>query len=103
MPVPPLSLQQYYYIGDYMVNGKAKGIEAGLRDAADVTFASGAYVFPMDQVAGNVIAMLCEPDVTDSNGYDGTLYQYKQIDYDKSTARTSPCTATPATTRAPRS
>ena len=37
----------------------------------------------MDQVAGNVIAMLCEPDVTASNGYDGTLYQYKQIDYDK--------------------
>ena len=56
-----------------MVNGKAKGIEAGLRDTADVTFASGAYVFPMDQVASNVIAMLCEPDVTDSNGYDGTL------------------------------
>ena len=79
------SLQQYYYVGDYMVNGKAKGIEAGLRDAADVTFASGAYVFPMDQVASNVIAMLCEPDVTDSNGYDGSLYQYKQIDYDKST------------------
>ena len=77
------SLQQYYYIGEYMENDKAKGIEAGLRDAADVTFASGAYVFPMDQVAGNVIAMLCEPDVTDSNGYDGTLYQYKQIDYDK--------------------
>ena len=79
------SLQQYYYVGDYMVNGKTKGIEAGLRDTADVTFASGAYVFPMDQVASNVIAMLCEPDVTDSNGYDGTLYQYKQIDYDKST------------------
>lgn len=77
------SLQQYYYIGEYMENDKAKGIEAGLRDAADVTFASGAYVFPMDQVAGNVIAMLCEPDVTDSNGYDGSLYQYKQIDYDK--------------------
>ena len=72
-------------LGDYMVNGKAKGIEAGLRDTADVTFTSGAYVFPMDQVASNVIAMLCEPDVTDSNGYDGTLYQYKQIDYDKST------------------
>ncbi len=79
------SLQQYYYVGDYMVDGKAKGIEADLRDAADVTFANGAYVFPMDQVAGNVIAMLCEPDVTDSNGYDGTLYQYKQIDYDKTT------------------
>ena len=79
------SLQQYYYIGEYMENGKAKGIEAGLRDTSDVTFASGAYVIPMDQVASNVIAMLCEPDVTDSNGYDGSLYQYKQIDYDKST------------------
>ena len=77
------SLQQYYYVGDYTVNARTRGIEAGLRDTADVTFTNGAYVFPMDQVAGNVIAMLCEPDVTDSNGYDGTLYQYKQIDYDK--------------------
>lgn len=77
------TLQQYYYVGEYTDNGRARGIEAGLRDAADVTFASGAYVFPMDQVAGNIIALLCEPDVTDSNGYDGSLYQYKQIDYDK--------------------
>ena len=79
------SLQQYYYEGEYTYDGSAKGITAGLRDTADVTFAKGAYVVPMDQVAGNVIAMLCEPDVNDSNGYDGTLYQYKQIDYDKTT------------------
>lgn len=79
------SLQQYYYIGAYEEKGRTKGIEAGLRDEAAVTFENGAYVFPMDQVAGNVIALLCEPDVTDSNGYDGSLYQYGQIDYDTET------------------
>ena len=42
-------------------------------------------MIPMDQVAGNVIAMLMEPDVTDSNGYDGSLYQYGVIDYDEET------------------
>ena len=40
---------------------------------------------PMDQVAADVIAMLVEPDVTDSKGYDGTLYQYGVVDYDKET------------------
>mgnify|MGYP000169929950 FL=1 len=39
----------------------------------------------MDQVAADVIAMLVEPDVTDSKGYDGTLYQYGVVDYDKET------------------
>lgn len=74
------TLEQYYYDGPY-----ERGIEAGLRDAERVRFSNGAYVIPMDQVAGNVIAMLMEPDVTDSNGYDGSLYQYGVIDYDEET------------------
>lgn len=75
------TLEQYYYVGPY----EERGIEAGLRDAERVRFSNGAYVIPMDQVAGNVIAMLMEPDVTDSNGYDGSLYQYGVIDYDEET------------------
>ena len=75
------TLEQYYYVGPY----EKRGIEAGLRDAERVRFSNGAYVIPMDQVAGNVIAMLMEPDVTDSNGYDGSLYQYGVIDYDEET------------------
>lgn len=53
--------------------------------AANVTFEKGAYVIPMDQVSGNVIAMIMEPDVNDSNGYDGTLVQYGVVSYDETT------------------
>ena len=82
-----IELQQYYYVGAYTdPNGRARGIEAGLRDAAAVTFENGAYVFPMDQAAADVIAMTMEPDVTDSNGYDGTLYQYGVVSYDETTS-----------------
>lgn len=78
-------LKQYYYEGEYRYNGKSAGFTAGLRDAAQITFDSGAYVIPMDQVAGNVIAMTMEPDVNDSNGYDGTLVQYGLVAYDQGT------------------
>lgn len=80
-----VNLEQYYYVGQRQGGRDTKDIEAGLRDAAEVTFENGAYVFPMDQVAGNVIAMLMEPDVTDSVGYDGSLFQYGVLDYDKTT------------------
>ena len=79
-------LEQYYYVGNYIdPNGRARGIEAGLREETTVRFKNGAYVFPMDQVAADVIAMTIEPDVTDSNGYDGTLYQYGIVSYDAET------------------
>ena len=77
------TLEQYYYVGQRGSN--AKDIEADLRPATKVTFENGAYVFPMDQVAANVIAMLVEPDVTDSVGYDGTLFQYGVVTYDETT------------------
>ena len=79
----PVTAQQYYYIGEYTNKaGNKVGFEAGLRDAAEVTFENGAIVVPMDQVAGNVIAMTFEPDVNDSNGYDGTLVQYGVVSSD---------------------
>lgn len=78
-------LKQYYYVGEYTYNDRAAGFTADLRDAATVSFPNGAVVIPMDQVAGNVIAMLMEPDVNDSNGYDGTLVQYGVISYDETT------------------
>lgn len=76
---------QYYYIGKYIIDsekGTTKGFEAGLRGEKSVTFDKGAVVIPMDQVAGNVIGMLMEPDVNDSDGYDGTLVQYGLVTSD---------------------
>ena len=72
-------LQQYYYVGPFRYNNRSVGFEAGLRDETTVTFENGAYVFPMDQLAANVIAAICEPDVNDSNGYDGSLVQYGKV------------------------
>ena len=69
-----VDLQQY---------GKVSNTEAYLLDAADVTFEGGAYVFPMDQVQGNVLAMTMEPDVNDSNNYNGTLVQSGVIKADE--------------------
>lgn len=75
-------LQQYYNGGEYIYKESPKGDFAELRPIAPVTFPSGAYVIPMDQVEGNIIAMTMEPDVTDSLGYDGTLVQSELVTYD---------------------
>lgn len=84
-PGSTASLKQYYYVGEYTYEGSDKGFTADLRDETTVTFPQGAYVIPMDQVSGNVIAMTMEPDVNDSNGYDGTLVQYGLVTYDPTT------------------
>lgn len=41
--------------------------EATLSDEKTVTFATGAYVFTMDQKNAVILALLMEPDVTDAN------------------------------------
>ena len=84
-PGSAAKLEQYYCIGKRAGARYDVDIEAGLRSAQYVTFENGAYVFPMDQVAADVIAMLVEPDVTDSVGYDGTLFQYGVVGYDEVT------------------
>ena len=78
-------LKQYYYVDEYTYNDRKMGFTAGLRAETETVFEDGAVVIPMDQVAGNVIAMLMEPDVNDSNGYDGSLVQYGVIAYDTAT------------------
>lgn len=84
-PGSTANLKQYYYVGEYTYEGSSKGFTADLREETSVAFPQGAYVIPMDQVSGNVIAMTMEPDVNDSNGYDGTLVQYGLITYDGAT------------------
>ena len=64
-------VRQYYWTS----NVGSNSVTANLRAETSVTFANGAYVFPLDQVAGPVLSMLFEPDVYDSNGYNGTLVQ----------------------------
>lgn len=48
---------------------------AELTEEAAVTFENGAIVIPMNQISGNIIAVLMEPDVDDTEGYNGTLVQ----------------------------
>ena len=43
------------------------GSSATLSAATTVTFPAGSYVLPMNQSTGNVLGMLMEPDVTDTN------------------------------------
>ena len=74
-------LQQYYYIE----KDGTKSCIADVREAAEVTFAEGAIMVPMDQLSGNVIGMLMEPDVGDSARYNGTLFQYGLLKYDETT------------------
>ena len=80
------NLKQYYYVDEYTYNDRKMGFTADLREETKTVFENGAVVIPMDQVAGNVIAMLFEPDVNDSNGYDGSLVQYGAISYDPATS-----------------
>ena len=58
-----INLQQY------------KGDENGAELLAEtaVTFPDGAWILPMDQVEGTVLALLMEPDVIDNNEYNCTL------------------------------
>ena len=82
-----IELQQYYYVGDYSYKDgddtvKA-GVEADLRPAQTVTFANGAYLFPMDQVGAIVLANVMEPDVNDYGTYKGTLVSTKLVRKDE--------------------
>ncbi len=58
-------------------SGNAEAAEVSAERS--VTFEDGAYVIPMDQSCGNVIALLFEPDVLDTSGLNGSLVQSKLI------------------------
>jgi hypothetical protein len=40
-----------------------------------VTFDNGAYVVPMDQLAASVVMCTFEPDIANSNAFNGTVTQ----------------------------
>lgn len=64
-----VSLRQY--TGD--------GTAAELTEEKNVTFPAGAYVLCRNQVQGNILSMLMEPDVTDAAEQKGTLVQQGMI------------------------
>lgn len=76
-----VDVQQYYYIEP---DGK-KSCIADLHELEAHIFEEGALVIPMDQMSGNIIGMLMEPDVGDSANHNGTLFQYGLITYDEKT------------------
>ena len=61
---------------------RTNGTEAELEQEQNAYFASGAYVFPMNQVTGNILGILMEPDVDDVSNNRGTLAQSGLIDTD---------------------
>jgi hypothetical protein len=75
-------LRQYYRVsgtgsatGSYNPTINNNFLRADLRPEETVTFKDGAYVIPMDQVAGSVIMCTFEPDVANSNAFNGTVAQ----------------------------
>jgi len=67
-------LRQYYRSDTGNTTNSTSAI-AGLRDAAMVTFEKGAYVIPVDQVAGAVVVALFEPDISNSGNYNAAVTQ----------------------------
>ena len=67
----------------YRMNGDAVELVPENR----VYFETEAYVFPMNQLAGNILSILMEPDVNDVAANRGTLAQLGLIDKDGSLYR----------------
>ena len=75
-------LRQYFRVsgtgsasGSYNPTVNANFLRADLRPEETVSFPNGAYVVPMDQVAGSVIMCTFEPDVSNSNAFNGSVAQ----------------------------
>ena|GEM_PF-1024873 len=69
------ALARKYFRSDTGNTTTVTTIRADLRAEAEVSFDQGAYVIPMDQVSGAVIAMLFEPDTDGSGGYNSSVAQ----------------------------
>ena len=65
-------LRQYYRSD---TGNGTTSLTAGLRDEEEVVLTNGAYVVPLDQVAGAVAVALFEPDITNANSYNASVAQ----------------------------
>jgi hypothetical protein len=75
-------VRQYYYVSGSQSASftatetiNANALVADLRPEENVVFEHGAYVIPLDQVAGAVAVCTFEPDIANSNGSNGTIAQ----------------------------
>ena len=59
-------------------NYSGSGSSASLNSASSVTFAAGSIIVPMNQMNGNIIGMLFEPDVKDTAGSSDYYCTYVQ-------------------------
>ena len=87
-PVAPgttLNVERYHCMGLREEEAHEKDIVAELLPAEEVTFEKGGYCFHGKDFRGVPLAMLMEPDVTDTVGTKGTLFQQDLMDYDKET------------------
>ncbi|MCL1874959.1 MAG: hypothetical protein FWF87_01715 [Synergistaceae bacterium] len=78
-------LRQYYWISGRGNGSQHEGpdpsynaqyLVADLRPEANVTLSNGAYVIPLDQVAGPVAVAMFEPDIANTNQYNATIAQF---------------------------
>ena len=81
-PETSAPLRQYYRVsgsgsasGSYNPTINNNFLRADLRPEEVVSLKDGAYVIPMDQVAGSVVMCTFEPDVANSNAFNGTIAQ----------------------------
>ncbi|MCL1875008.1 MAG: hypothetical protein FWF87_01960 [Synergistaceae bacterium] len=75
-------LRQYFYVSGNGTTGitpnatpNTNVLRADLRAEEEVTLTEGAYVIPLDQVAGAVAVAIFEPDISNSNGYNASVAQ----------------------------
>jgi len=70
---------KYYELGESAsVSVKQYSSSGPASSASSVTFAAGSIIVPMNQVNGNVIGMLFEPDVADTSGDSAYYCTYVQ-------------------------
>lgn len=80
-----LSVRQYRCLGLREDGEHEKDIEAGLGEQHLVEFSQGAYLIQGEGPFQYPLAALMEPDVTDTVGTKGTLYQQELLEYDQET------------------
>ncbi|MBR3786088.1 MAG: hypothetical protein IKJ77_06770 [Firmicutes bacterium] len=80
-----LKSAQYRCIGLREEGAHEKDIVAELMPYGETVFDAGAWLFSASDYHRVLLAMLMEPDVTDTVGTKGTLYQQNLMDYDGET------------------